>query len=399
MPTTDRDAKRASGGRSSPRGSLPRSAPPRILLALTSHGLGHLTRSLEIASELRSLDSRIEFVVATTVPEARVARGLAPPFAYRPVDYEPGTLQRSCFELDVTGTRAAYRRFVGEREERLEQEQRFLRASGCNAVLSDIPALPIRAGRALGLPAIGIANFTWDWILEPLLAGTEVADTTKILADDYAEGTLQLRLPFGPDGSPFPRSEPAPLVSRRATLSPSEVRRRLRLPPKDERALVIVCPGGWEPSGWKAIRVPGCPGFRFVTVGDLPISADAPLHALAHDLPAGIAFTDLVAAADLVLAKPGYGIASECMAHQTAFVAIERPDFRETPILLEACHRMGPSAEMSLADFFAGCWEGALRSALESGTAWTPVPSDGASQVARRVAQLLELRDSRNSVV
>jgi L-arabinokinase len=354
---------------------VPRSAPPRILLALTSHGLGHLTRSLEIATELRALDSRVEFVVATTIPEARVARGLAPPFDYRAVDYEPGTLQRSCFEL--------------------EQEKRFLRASGCTAVVSDIPALPIRAGRALGLPAIGISNFTWDWILEPLFAGSEVEDTTEILADDYAQGTLHLRLPFGPATSPFPRSEAAPLVSRRATLSPLEVRRRLRLPLEDDRSLVIVCPGGWEPHGWNEIHVPECSGFRFVTVGDLPISADAPLHALAHDLPTGIAFTDLVAAADLVLAKPGYGIASECAAHRTALVAIERPHFRETPILLDACRRMGPSCEISLLDFFSGDWEGALRTTIQSVVAWTPPPADGGRQVARRLAELLDLRDSQ----
>jgi L-arabinokinase len=369
--------------------------PPHRQEVPCRDGLGHLTRSLEIATELRALDSRVEFVVATTIPEARVARGLAPPFDYRAVDYEPGTLQRSCFELDVTGTRAAYRRFLGKREERLEQEKRFLRASGCTAVVSDIPALPIRAGRALGLPAIGISNFTWDWILEPLFAGSEVEDTTEILADDYAQGTLHLRLPFGPATSPFPRSEAAPLVSRRATLSPLEVRRRLRLPLEDDRFLVIVCPGGWEPHGWNEIHVPECSGFRFVTVGDLPISADAPLHALAHDLPTGIAFTDLVAAADLVLAKPGYGIASECAAHRTALVAIERTHFRETPLLLDACRRMGPSCEISLLDFFSGDWEGALSTAIQSGVAWAPPPADGAGQVARRLAELLDLRDSR----
>jgi hypothetical protein len=365
--------------------------PFRILLALTSHGLGHLTRSLEVASELRALVPGVEFVVATTIPEARVAQGLAPPFEHRAVAYEPGTLQRSCFELDVAGTREAYRRFLGERETRLAEEEDFLKASGCAAVVSDIPALPIRAARALGLPAIGISNFTWDWILAPLVAGSAVADAPQILAEDYARGTFHLHLPFGPGVSPFPRAEAAPLVSRRARLAPSEVRRRLGLPLEDDRSLVVVCPGGWQPQGWSDIHVPGCAGYRFVTVGDLPITADAPLHALGHDLPSGIAFTDLVAAAELVLAKPGYGIASECASHRTVLVAIERPGFRETPLLLAELASMGPVGEMTLSDFFAGDWEVGLRSATKPDAAWSPLPGDGAVRVARRLGELLDL--------
>ena len=282
---------------------------PRILLAITSHGLGHLTRSLAIAGALRELHQRIELIVGTTLPRSRVARDLPPPFEYRAVDYEPGVLQVNCFQLDREATRLAYRRFLAERAERLEAEQRFLRESRCDAVITDIPALPVRAAAALGIPAIGISNFTWDWILEPLLENSTLQDVPRILADDYAQGTLHLRLPFGPASSPFPCSEEAPLVNRPARRAPRDVRKRLGLPAQDERPLVLVCPGGWDPMGWSEIHVRGCEGLRFLTVGDLPVSADVPVLGLAHDLPLGIAFPDLVAAADVVLTKPGYGIA------------------------------------------------------------------------------------------
>jgi len=362
----------------------------RILLALSSHGLGHLTRSLAVGCELRRLHRDVSLVVATTVPEAWVARDLPPPFGYRAIGYEPGTLHRNYFELDLEGTRAAYRRFLAEREERLLSEKRFLREAGCTAVVSDIPALPIRAASALGLPAIGLANFTWDWILEPLFERSGGDSVPEILASDYALGNAHLRLPFGPDTSPFPHSEPAPLVSRRAALEPAQLRRRLGLREEDA-ALAVVCPGGWHPDARNPIHVPDCEGFRFVTVGDLPVTADAPLHALAHELPAGVSFPDLVAAADVLLAKPGYGIASECVAHRTPLVTIERPEFRETPILVSQLRRLGPGSELSLADFFAGRWETALRAALTCDTPWAPVPADGARRVAQRLGELLEL--------
>lgn len=371
--------------------------PRRILLALTSHGLGHLTRSLRIGRELRALGRRVELTVATTVPESRVGLELSPPFRYRPVGYEPGTVQRTCFEVDVEATRAAYARFLRERRARLDDEIAFLREMRCDGVVADIPALPVRAAGELGIPAVGVGNFTWDWALEPLFEDDpEVPET---LAADYARGSGHLRLPFGPDTSPFQHSERAPLVSRRAELPPAEVRRRLDLPAAEPRPLVVVCPGGWDPDGWDRIHVVGCEGVRFVTVGDLPVTADVPLTPLPHALPAGIGFPDLVAAATAVVAKPGYGIASECVAHRTPLVAIERPVFRETPLLLDDFSRRGPVTRLTLDDFFAGRWEDALDELLARPAAWSEVPRDGARRVARRIAELLSLQVREDEVV
>jgi L-arabinokinase len=365
----------------------------RILFALSSHGLGHVTRSLAIARELREAYPAVEILLASAVPRQRLERELPPPFGYRAVNYEPGTLQRNCFELDVAGTRAAYARWFAERPARLAAEREFLQEQGVAGVVSDIPALPVCAAGELGLPAVGVGNFTWDWILAPLLKDSELAWVPEALAADYARGTAYLRLPFSAPHSPFPRSELAPLVHRRARLSAVEVRRRLGLPAQDPLPLVVVCPGGWDPDGWTPIRVRGCSELRLVGVGDLPLSAEGPLHAFPHQLPAGVSLVDLVAAADLVVSKPGYGIASECLAHRVPLVMIERPDFPETPVLAAELAQLAPCTHLSLEDFFAGRWEGALRGVLASATPWAPPAEGGARQVARRIAQLLGLPD------
>jgi L-arabinokinase len=366
-------------------------AAPRVLFALTSHGLGHLTRSLAVARALRARSPAVELLVATTHPRARVALDLPEPIEWHAVDYEPGTLPRSCFETDLEATRAAYLRFDAARDARRAEERSFLRAARCDALVCDVPALAVAAAAELGLAAIGLANFTWDWLLEPITAGTPAEAARLRIAEDYARGSLHLRLPFGPEESPFPRSEPAPLVCRRARLAPAALRARLGLPEREERRLVVVCPGGWSPDAWSEIHVSGCDGFRFVTVGDLPVRADAPLLALPHALCEGVTLPDLVAAADLVLAKPGYGIASECAAHRTPLVAIERPDFRETPVLLAGFRALGPCTALSLRDFFAGRWEGALRAGLADVTPFAPLPEDGAARVAQRIGEALGL--------
>jgi len=363
----------------------------RILYAITSHGLGHVTRSLAVARALRDLHPQVEWVIATTVARERLERDLPPPFVWRPVAYEPGVVQSGAFHVDRDGTCDAYLRWRADYPARLREETEFLQSSGCRAVVADVPALAVRAASEVGIPAVAVANFTWDWILAPILDGGPTAGIVEALAADYARATLHLRLPFGPEASPIARCEAAPLVSRRARLAPVEVRRRLALPEREPARLVVVCPGGWDARDWRPIHVRGCRGVRFVTVGDLPVRAEAPLLALPHDLPSGVAFTDLVAAADVVIAKPGYGIASECWLHRTALISIERPAFRESPLLIDEFARCGPSAAIGLDPFFAGEWEAALAGVSSRGP-WSPAPEDGAERVAARIAEVCALR-------
>jgi L-arabinokinase len=129
--------------------------------------------------------------------------------------------------------------------------------------------------------------------------------------------------------------------------------------------------------------------MRLLSIGDLPVSSAGPILALPHELPSGLGFPDLVNAADLLLAKPGYGVASECVLHRTPFVGIERPGFRETPVLMGQLSAFGPCAELSLGDFFDGRWTGAIREALDSTAAWVDVAEDGARVVAERILALI----------
>jgi len=377
----------------------------RFLFAITSHGFGHMTRTLEIAREFVALFPEVEAVISTKLPRGRVERELTVPFIFRSQDYEPGTAQKNCFEVDVDGTLRAYREHVRERSYRIRKEEEFLKEIGCSGIVSDIPALPVRCASRLGIPAVGVSNFTWDWILAPLLEGTDLEDLPRQLAEDYRFGQLHLRLPFGPSVSPFPVVEPAPLVGRKAKIGPADVKRRLGLP-DDTRRLVVVCPGGWGAEQWPPISVAGCEEYRFVLVGDLPVSLNAPVLRLPADLPERLGFADLVGAADIVLSKPGYGIASECVVNRTPMVGIERHGFREAAELVKGLKEAGPFTELSLDDFFDGRWEKALHEIEASEVNWQRTPGGdshgdnshgGARQVAARLGSFFQLDGTRDS--
>ncbi len=355
----------------------------RFVFAFTSHGFGHLSRTLRVLDAFLTRYPDVDATVCARAPRSFIDRRLSRAVDVREVDYEPGTAQKNCFEVDVGATIEAYRRFDSERPARLRDEERFLRSSGCRGLVADIPALPIRAARQVGVPSVGLSNFTWDWILEPLLD----ASLVETVRADYGCGDLLLGLPLGPGTGPFATVEAAPLVGPTDAKTRHETLETCGISPDDDRPLVLVCIGGWSATEWSPIRVSGCENLRFVMVGDLPIETRARAVRLEDDIVVGVDVCDLVAASDAVLTKPGYGICSECLVHRTPMVGIERRGFRESTVLVAAMEGAGRFRGLSLEDFFAGDWEDALSAVLGDDRDWTPWPTDGAEKVALRIGR------------
>ena len=100
----------------------------------------------------------------------------------------------------------------------------------------------------------------------------------------------------------------------------------------------------------------------------------------------------VVAAADVVVTKPGYGIVSECIANGTALLYASRGGFVEQTVLLEAMPRFlrtGPIAEDALR---AGHWADAVQAVLAQPAPPERLAIDGAETAARRI---LEVADAR----
>ena len=70
----------------------------------------------------------------------------------------------------------------------------------------------------------------------------------------------------------------------------------------------------------------------------------------------GLRYCDLVAAADLVVTKPGYGIVSECIANRTALLYTPRGEFREYPVLVQKMGAYLPVKGIKIEEFTAGHW-------------------------------------------
>ncbi|MBI4583769.1 MAG: hypothetical protein HY717_07075 [Planctomycetes bacterium] len=365
----------------------------KILYAITGHGYGHATRSMVIARALLKSFPGMELVLSTSIP-AGILKSFVPlenfVLPVRARDYEPGTVQRNCFEVDGPATRAAYGRFFEERERRIADEARYLAEAKCSGVISDVAAVPVVAAARAGLPAVVVSNFTWDWILKPVFAGdTGLEEELGRLAADYAKARRYLRLPFHPREHPFAAVEDLPLIGRRGRLRREEVFRRLGLEIADPRPVVLVAAGGWQAEGWPAIQVQGCEEYRFLLVGDLPVHSRAQTRFLPFHFTPDLAFPDVVRAVEAGIVKPGYGTCAEFALNRTAMVGIERRGFREYEVLVEAMAGLLPYQGLTLEDFFSGNWQPALQAVLEKPFPPLPWKGDGARAAAARLVEIL----------
>jgi hypothetical protein len=113
-----------------------------------------------------------------------------------------------------------------------------------------------------------------------------------------------------------------------------------------------------------------------------PVPAGVALVAESDIYDAGLRYEDIVAAVDVVMTKPGYGIISECVANQTALLYTSRGRFREYEVLVREMPRYLRCGFIDHADLFAGRWADALDRVLAMSPPAEQPATNGADVVA-----------------
>ena len=330
--------------------------PAKLLFYVSGHGFGHATRISALIGALRRHDS-FEIHVRTEAPHwIFTERDRSTACSTARVD--EGVLQRSGLDLDLEGTLAAHESFLDDWEPALERESAWIRGFRPSLVVGDLPPLGFAAASRAGVPAIGVANFSWDWILE---AYSEREPRFRPIVARYAEAYATVetlfRLPLAGAFDAFPSVVEAPLLVNHSTRTRDECRAALGIPSHDTRKLVLVSFGGF--SG--GLNAPHCDedlsDYRFVGLGPEPeLLHHHRTEWLALPKPSPIPHEDLMCACDAILGKPGYGTVAEAIVHHTRFLFPPREGFREVPILTAGLARYCSSLGIPREDLEAGRW-------------------------------------------
>jgi hypothetical protein len=353
---------------------------------VSGHGFGHATRVSEVLRVVRERAPDLPLAVVTSAPEALLRAAVPGPLTHRHVSCDTGLAQRGALAIDEEGTIDAWRAFQADQPARIAREAAWVKQAGVRLVLADIPPLAFDVGAAARVTSVGLGNFSWDWIYRHFArrhpAMYEAADAA---AASYAKADLLLELPFAGDLSAFRVRERLPLLARRPRLPRAEVRKRLGF---GEDTVILWSFGGLGLAGFDPRVLAKLAPWRVVLSepGDLPPNVRCIPN---DDLErGGLRYNDMLAGADVIVTKPGYGIVSDAIAAGVRMVYTDRGDFPEYPIMVAEMQQWLPAVFASNEDVLTGNIAGAIERVLAM-PAKTPPDLGGAERAADRLLSLL----------
>jgi L-arabinokinase len=375
----------------------------RLAFYVSGHGFGHASRDVEVVNALGRLAPDARVTIRTAAPRWLFDLTLSSPTELVPVECDTGIVQVDSLHLDAAATIARAAAFHRTLAARAEAEARALSEAGVSLVVGDIPPLAMAAAVRADLPAIALGNFTWDWIYAGYPDEVRAApDLLPTLRDAYRHATLALRLPmFGGFEVFGARVRDVPFIARRSRFDRAAARRAFVLP--EGRPIVLVSFGGYGLASLDLTRLQALDAYTIVLTADpqqmrrgdspaaRPAAGSGNLVTLdeAAIYREGLRYEDLVAASDVVVTKPGYGIIAEAIANHAAVLYTSRGHFVEYDVLVAAMPRYLRCRFIGHDDLFAGRWARHLDALL----AQPPPPehprTDGAEVVAAIIADYL----------
>jgi L-arabinokinase len=304
-------------------------------------------------------------------------------------------VQIDSLRLDAVETIARAAAFYDTLPARAATEAALLREHDARLVISDAPPLGCAAAAVAGIPSIVISNFTWDWIYAAYGAElTAAPGLVPLLGETYAQSAGGWRLPMYGGFETITPLLDLPFVARHARHPRDEVRALCGL--AQDARVALLSFGGYGVNDLELERLDCRQDWVVLLTHDGTYEGPVPAGVALLSEPAlygaGLRYEDLVAAVDVVMTKPGYGIISECVGNDTALLYTPRGRFAEYDVMVREMPRFLRCAIIGHADLFDGRW----LAALEAVTAQPPPPerpaTNGADVVARMILDLVELR-------
>jgi hypothetical protein len=373
---------------------------PHLVVSISGHGFGHVAQTAPILNLLHEHLPQLRLTVRSAVPFAYLRSRIQAPFTHLSSEGDIGMVMSSALDVHAGESRAAYRAFHADWDARVAEEARLLRELGANMVFSNVGYLPLAGAQKAGIANAALCSLNWSDIYRyytnivrpETVEGRSVHASTGSARTDvisgqkvdeiiaarihacYANADAFLRTTPGMAMETLPNRVAVAPIAAVGENRRDELDRLLRL--SKEQKLVLVSMGGIA-SRLPIERWPRIDGVRWLVQENWQIEhADA---IVLESLP--LSFNDLLASCDTLLCKPGYGSFVEAACSGTPVLFVNRPDWPETPALVEWLRQHGVCREVSREQLQNGDIAQDL-SALWSAPRITPPIADGAARVA-----------------
>lgn len=369
-----------------------------IVFYVSGHGYGHASRVIEIINAILARRPETRIGVRTAAPRWLFDLTVKGRVTFSHLETDTGIVQLDSLTLDEADSIRRAAAFHTDLVTRAATETRVLRELNAGLVVGDIPPLAFAVAHAAGLPSIAIGNFTWDWIYGDYPRVRLAPSLLPAIRGAYAKTTMALRLPMHGGFENIPNVRDIPFVARHATKSRDEVVKALKLP--GDKPIVLVSFGGYGLPSLDGDQLAKFRKYTVVTTTNVPLGRNrkdaSERKGSFISLPeeavydAGVRYEDLVAAAEAVVTKPGYGIVSECIANETAILYTSRGHFPEYDVIVKEMPQYVRAALIEQNDLFAGKWEPHLDKLLAQPKPKKKADTSGAQEAAETLLKTLD---------
>ncbi len=298
-----------------------------ILFDVSGHGFGHLAQTAAVVAALNALRPDLQITVRAEHDPDVLRRFLPDGVGFDRPPPDPTLVMHGPIDVDAEASLARYVALHGDWDRIVQTEAARLAARVPDLVVSDVGYVGLAAAKRLGVPAHAMCSLDWYGIFRTYCgAAAEGKRIAAEILDAYAGAETFLQVEPHMPMDYFGNSLSFGPVTRLGQDRRTELERKF--PTLAGRRLVVFSLGG-IPGGPGAADLPMNGDFCWVCDG--AVQGRAPGVWDLDDL--GIPFLDLIATADAIVTKPGYGTIVEAICGGTALVSVERPDWPETECL------------------------------------------------------------------
>lgn len=285
--------------------------------------------------------------------DAQLLSDLLPTVKFLHLQTDVGVRQLDAIRIDALATARALDEFFATFNRSVSTIESAVRDFGAHAIVFDISSLAPAVAKRLALPAIGVSNFEWAFIYDSMTGDyPEFEKYAQKHRELYRDTTHLVVLPAATPMVAFEHTRQLRLpgwTGRRSTMARDDARRLLGM--VGERRYIVLTFGGHNQlnvagaadlsSSWCIVKIDATPlrvderaseTTAIVRNGDGMMTLRLPALRALHF----VRFVDVIAAADVVVTKPGYGTVSELILNQVPSLWVSRPGFAEEPVLAAA---------------------------------------------------------------
>lgn len=329
---------------------------PHIVVSISGHGFGHVAQTAPILNALHQRMPQLRLTVRSSVPLSHLRSRIHAPFTHLRSEGDIGMVMSSALDVRVEDSCMAYRAFHADWDARVAYEARLLRELKADLVFSNVGYLPLAGAQRAGIPNAALCSLNWFDIYRHYCGDDAIAAQIR---ECYAGADAFLRATPGMAMAHLPNLVEVAPIADVGNDRRDELNRHLRL--SQQEKLVLVSMGGIS-SRLPMERWPRIDGVRWLVQADWQV--EHPDAIVLESLPLG--FGDLLASSDALLCKPGYGSFTEAACSATPVLYVARPDWPESPALIEWLQRYGVCCEVSrqalergdIATELASLWRG-----------------------------------------